>query len=154
MPRNESDKILNNRVKNIGGVWTDFGTLISKFTKISRINSNLSLPCFITTVQSRVSPAVPCAAMYLYIREIQIRYAFSRNPRHTWHETRSLRAYRNAYREICARERNADIISYIYHVLLPFPLYPEPHGLRGCWLSSAPGICMFTRPIGVLYTYV
>ncbi|MCL4347695.1 MAG: MarR family transcriptional regulator [Candidatus Thermoplasmatota archaeon] len=39
MPRNGSDKILNNRVENIGEVWTDFGTLISKFTKISRINS-------------------------------------------------------------------------------------------------------------------
>ena len=39
MSRNGSDKILNNRVENIGGVWTDFGTLISKFTKISRINS-------------------------------------------------------------------------------------------------------------------
>jgi DNA-binding MarR family transcriptional regulator len=39
MTRNGSDKILNNRVENIGEVWTDFGTLISKFTKISRINS-------------------------------------------------------------------------------------------------------------------
>ncbi|EQB66625.1 MAG: hypothetical protein AMDU2_EPLC00006G0182 [Thermoplasmatales archaeon E-plasma] len=39
MSRNGSDKILNNRVENIGEVWTDFGTLISKFTKISRINS-------------------------------------------------------------------------------------------------------------------
>ena len=47
MPRNGSDKILNNRVENIGEVWTDFGTLISKFTKISRINSKkagLTLP--------------------------------------------------------------------------------------------------------------
>jgi DNA-binding MarR family transcriptional regulator len=47
MSRNGSDKILNNRVENIGGVWTDFGTLISKFTKISRINARkaqLTLP--------------------------------------------------------------------------------------------------------------
>ncbi len=47
MSRKGSDKILNNRVENIGGVWTDFGTLISKFTKISRINARkaqLTLP--------------------------------------------------------------------------------------------------------------
>ena len=39
MSREGKEKLLNNRVENIGGVWTDFGTLISKFTKISRINS-------------------------------------------------------------------------------------------------------------------
>ncbi len=47
MSRNRSDKILNDRVENLGEAWTDFGTLVSKFTKISRINSRkvgLTLP--------------------------------------------------------------------------------------------------------------
>ncbi len=47
MSREGKEKLLNNRVENIGGVWTDFGTLISKFTKISRINARkaqLTLP--------------------------------------------------------------------------------------------------------------
>ena len=47
MSRKGSDKIFNDRVESLGGVWTDFGTLISKFTKISRINSRkagLTLP--------------------------------------------------------------------------------------------------------------
>jgi|GEM_PF-3415225 DNA-binding MarR family transcriptional regulator len=47
MSRKERDKIFDNEVENLEGVWTDFGTLISKFTKISRINSRkaqLTLP--------------------------------------------------------------------------------------------------------------
>ncbi len=47
MSRKGQDKLLNNRVESLEGVWTDFGTLISKFTKISRINARkaqLTLP--------------------------------------------------------------------------------------------------------------
>ena len=39
MSRKGQDKLPNNRVESLEGVWTDFGTLISKFTKISRINA-------------------------------------------------------------------------------------------------------------------
>ena len=39
MPRSETDRRLNNILENIGLVWKDFGTHISKFTKISMVNS-------------------------------------------------------------------------------------------------------------------
>ena len=47
MSRKGQDKLFNNRVESFEEVWTDFGTLISKFTKISRINARkaqLTLP--------------------------------------------------------------------------------------------------------------
>ncbi len=47
MSRRGPGKIFNNGAESLGGVWTDFGTLISKFTKISKINSRkaeLTLP--------------------------------------------------------------------------------------------------------------
>ena len=39
MSRKGQDKLFNNKVESFDEVWTDFGTLISKFTKISRINA-------------------------------------------------------------------------------------------------------------------
>ena len=42
MSRKVPDKISNHAVENLGDVWTDFGTLISKFTKISRLNSKMA----------------------------------------------------------------------------------------------------------------
>ena len=47
MSRKGQDKLPNNRVESLERVWTDFGTLISKFTKISKINARkaqLTLP--------------------------------------------------------------------------------------------------------------
>ena len=47
MSRKVPDKISNHAVENPAGLWTDFGTLISKFMKISRLNSKkakLTLP--------------------------------------------------------------------------------------------------------------
>jgi DNA-binding MarR family transcriptional regulator len=47
MSRKGQDKSFNNGIESLERVWTDFGTLISKFTKISKINARkaqLTLP--------------------------------------------------------------------------------------------------------------
>ncbi|MGC8516208.1 MAG: MarR family winged helix-turn-helix transcriptional regulator [Thermoplasmata archaeon] len=63
MSRKEPDKISNHAVENTEGLWTDFGTLISKFMKISRVNSKraqLTLPqawaLQVISMQKRISP--------------------------------------------------------------------------------------------------
>ena len=63
MSRKESDKIITSGVESPGEAWTDFGTMISKFTKISRINSRkvgLTLPqawaLQVISMRKRISP--------------------------------------------------------------------------------------------------
>jgi DNA-binding MarR family transcriptional regulator len=63
MSRKVLDKISNHAVENPEGLWTDFGTLISKFMKISRLNSKkaqLTLPqawgLQVISMQKGISP--------------------------------------------------------------------------------------------------
>lgn len=63
MSRKVPDKISNHAVENPEGLWTDFGTLISKFMKISRLNSKkaqLTLPqawaLQVISMQKGISP--------------------------------------------------------------------------------------------------
>ena len=63
MSKKVQEKISNHAVENLGDVWTDFGTLISKFMKISRLNSKkaqLTLPqawaLQVISMQKGISP--------------------------------------------------------------------------------------------------
>lgn len=42
MSRKVPEKISNHAFENPEGLWTDFGTLISKLMKISRLNSKMA----------------------------------------------------------------------------------------------------------------